>query len=143
LQIRERVQGPGHPEVAFPLNNLAELYREQSKDAEAEPLYLRALHIWEQTLGVDHPFVAHPLNGLANLYRGQGRSMEAEAFYHHALSIREQQLGPHHPETLHDLALLRQKQGSLSEACSFAERVRGSGAGLPLSARTMTEGDWW
>ena len=38
-----------------PLNNLANLYAEQGKYAEAEPLYQRALHIWEQQLGPEHP----------------------------------------------------------------------------------------
>ncbi len=38
-------------EVAYPLLNLAILYYEQGKYAEAEPLYQRSLRIREQTLG--------------------------------------------------------------------------------------------
>ena len=45
-----------------------DLYREQGKYAEAEPLYQRALRIREQQLGPEHPDVASPLNGLAILY---------------------------------------------------------------------------
>ena len=37
--------------VATSLNNLAALYYDQGKYAEAEPLYKRALAIWEKALG--------------------------------------------------------------------------------------------
>ncbi len=37
LHISEQVLGPDHPDVAYPLNNLAILYSDQGKYAEAEP----------------------------------------------------------------------------------------------------------
>jgi tetratricopeptide (TPR) repeat protein len=37
------------------LNNLAMLYSRQGQYAKAEPLYQRALAIWEKALGPDHP----------------------------------------------------------------------------------------
>ncbi len=77
--------GPDHPDVGITLTNLANLYTEQGKYAEAEPLYQRALRIWEQALGPDHPQVAYPLNGLANLYKEQGKYAEAEPLYQRAL----------------------------------------------------------
>ena len=40
------------------LNNLAALYYAQGQYAQAEPLYKRALAIWEKALGPDHPYVA-------------------------------------------------------------------------------------
>ena len=40
------------------LNNLVMLYHAQGKYAEAEPLYRRALAIWEKALGPEHPNVA-------------------------------------------------------------------------------------
>ena len=40
--------GPEDPRLAATLNNLAELYRAQGKYAEAEPLYQRALAIFEK-----------------------------------------------------------------------------------------------
>src|SRR5690242_21521574 len=63
--IWEQALGPEHPEVAFPLHNLANLYLEQGKYEQAEPLFLHALQIREQTLGPEHPKVADPLDGLA------------------------------------------------------------------------------
>jgi tetratricopeptide (TPR) repeat protein len=42
LAIRETVHGPEHPNTATGLNNLALLYRDQGRLAEAEPLFQRA-----------------------------------------------------------------------------------------------------
>ena len=58
--------------MATSLNNLAGLYQAQGKYAEAEPLYQRALAIWEKALGPEHPDVATSLNNLAALYQAQG-----------------------------------------------------------------------
>ena len=59
LAIREKALGPDHPDVAQSLNNLAVLYRDQGRYADAEPLYKRSLAINEKALGPDHPDVAH------------------------------------------------------------------------------------
>ena len=47
--------GEEHPLVANSLNNLAELYRNQGKYTEAEPLYQRSIAILLATLGENHP----------------------------------------------------------------------------------------
>ncbi len=80
--------GPEHPDVAYSLNNLAELYRAQGAYAEGEPLYQRALVIRENVLGPEHPDVATSLNNLAELYRAKGAYAEAEPLYQRALAIR-------------------------------------------------------
>ena len=66
------------PDVATSLNNLANLYQDMGRYAEAEPLYRRCLAIREKQLGPDHPEVANSLNNLAHLYRSMGRYAEAE-----------------------------------------------------------------
>lgn len=55
LEVRERTVGPGHPEVAACLNNLAVLLKGVGKRAEAEALYRRSIAIKEQALGPTHP----------------------------------------------------------------------------------------
>ena len=77
LRIWEQALGPDHPDVAFPLTNLANLYNEQGKYAEAEPLYERALRIWEQALGPDHPNTRTVVRNYAGLLRKMGREAEA------------------------------------------------------------------
>ncbi|MGZ6367463.1 MAG: tetratricopeptide repeat protein, partial [Ktedonobacteraceae bacterium] len=77
MRIMEQALGPDHPQVAYPLNNLANLYKDQGKYAEAEPLYQRALHIWEQALGPDHPITRTVVRNYAILLRKTGREAEA------------------------------------------------------------------
>ena len=120
--IRERVLGPEHPEVGYPLYVLAELYREQGKYREATSLYQRTLRIWQRTLGPAHPEVVYPLRGLAELYHMQGNYTEAEPLYQQALHIGEQALGPEHHQViglLNCLADLYREQGKYSEAESL------------------------
>ena len=71
--------------MATAKNNLALLYSEQGKYAEAEPLYKRALEIGKKTFGPDHPDVATSLNRLAILFVDQGEYAEVEPLYEQAL----------------------------------------------------------
>ena len=54
IAIDEKTLGPEHPDLAT-LNNLALLYRDTGRYAEAEPLYERALVILDKSLPPDHP----------------------------------------------------------------------------------------
>ena len=115
-----------HDAVATTLNNLAGLYLEQGKDAEAEPLCKRALEILEAALGPSHPHVGTTLNNLAELYRAQGKVAEAEPLCKRALEIREAALGPSHPhvaQALNNLAGLCRAQGTYAEAEPLFERA--------------------
>jgi tetratricopeptide (TPR) repeat protein len=74
--------------IALSLNNLALLYDNQGKYAEAEPLFKRSLAIKEKALGSDHPSVATSLNNLAGLYRATDREAEAEKLEKRAAEIK-------------------------------------------------------
>lgn len=126
LHLREQVLGPLHPEVAYPVYVLAELYRDQGKYQEAAPLYQRAIRIWRQALGPDYPELAYPLRGLAELYHMQGNYHSAEPLYQQALHIEEQILGPEHRQLagiLSCLANLYREQGKYGEAESLYQRA--------------------
>jgi CHAT domain-containing protein/Flp pilus assembly protein TadD len=119
LAIKEKVFGSDNPDVAAPLNNLAGLYRDHGRYAEAVPLFERALAIREKANGPDDPDVAATLNGLALLYQGQGRYGDAELLYKRSLAIREKSLGPDYrdvAESLNNLGILYWKQGRYAEA---------------------------
>ncbi|MEE8199617.1 MAG: tetratricopeptide repeat protein, partial [Candidatus Acidoferrales bacterium] len=73
--------GGEDPRLATSLNNLAAIYDEQGKYAQAEPLYQRALAIREKTLGPELPELATSLNNLALLYDNQGKYAQAEPLY--------------------------------------------------------------
>ena len=55
----------------MPLINLAELYIQLQRYAEAERFYLRALTILDAALGPDHAEIAFALLSMAEGYRAQ------------------------------------------------------------------------
>ncbi len=71
LAIAEEFRPEGQ-HLASNLNNLATLYDDQGRYAEAQPLVKRALAIVEKALGPEHPHVAQSLNNLALLYQAGG-----------------------------------------------------------------------
>lgn len=79
--LREAEQfGEADVRLTLVLNNLANLYHDQKKYVQAEPLYRRVLAIREARLSYTHLLVAQGLNTLATLSRDQGQYGEAEAF---------------------------------------------------------------
>ena len=67
------------------LDNLASLYLEQGKYAEAEPLLQRSLSIREKALDPNHPDVALSFYGLTGLNARRGKRAEALGFLQRAL----------------------------------------------------------
>ncbi|PNI77370.1 KLC4 isoform 16, partial [Pan troglodytes] len=86
LEIREKVLGTNHPDVAKQLNNLALLCQNQGKYEAVERYYQRALAIYEGQLGPDNPNVARTKNNLASCYLKQGKYAEAETLYKEILT---------------------------------------------------------
>ncbi len=74
--------------MATSLNNLAGLYDNQGRYAEAEPLYQRSLAIREKALGPEHPDVAQSLENYAALLRNTELNDEAEKLEARAKAIR-------------------------------------------------------
>src|SRR5262249_41129733 len=70
--------------LAATLNDLAELYKEEGRYADAEPLYKRALATWTKALGSEPPDAVQSLNNLADLYSAEGRHADAEPLYKRA-----------------------------------------------------------
>ncbi len=119
--------GEQDPRLATSLNNLAVLYYGQGRDAQAEPLYQRALAIREKALGPEHPDVAQSLNNLALLYNAQGKYAQAEPLYQRSLVIREKVLGPEHPNVatvLENYADLLHKLNRDAEADKMEARAQ-------------------
>src|SRR6266498_2774595 len=126
LEIRERILGPDHRDVASTINVLANLYYYKGDYAKAEPLYQRALDIREKALGPEHPQVASSLNNLANLYIDRGAYVKAEPLHQRALGIREKSLGPEHPdvaESLNNLGIIYSIRGEYAKAEPLYQRA--------------------
>ena len=75
------------------LSSLARIYRAQGKLAEAEPLFKRALEIYEKKLGAEHPSVAATIGELAVLAFDREQFVEAEILKRRGLAIEEKKYG--------------------------------------------------
>ena len=84
-------------EAARLLNQAGCYLVERARFSEAEPLFHRALAIWEKALGGEHLEVAMALNNLGVISLALGKYAEAESFHLQALAIRKRVAGPSHP----------------------------------------------
>ena len=126
LEIRKKLLGPEHHDVAAAILGLATLYRDKGEYAKAEPLYRQGLDILEKALGPDHPDVARAINNLAIHYWHKGDYASAESLCQRALVVWEKTLGPDHPEaalTLNNLAITYYKKGQYEKAGQLYRRV--------------------
>ncbi|WP_208341799.1 tetratricopeptide repeat protein, partial [Aetokthonos hydrillicola] len=92
---------------------------ERGQYSEAEPLYKKALELYQRLLGQEHPDVAQSYNNLAELYRAQGRYQDAEPLCQKALELRQRLLGQEHPDvaqSYNNLAALCDSQGRYQDA---------------------------
>ncbi|MBR8840667.1 MAG: tetratricopeptide repeat protein [Stigonema ocellatum SAG 48.90 = DSM 106950] len=93
--------------------------KERGRYSEAEPLYKKALELYQRLLGEEHPSVATSYNNLAKLYESQGRISEAEPLLKKALELWQRLLREEHPlvvTSYNNLAALYSFQGRYSEA---------------------------
>ena len=73
----------------MPAMDVGDVLRETGRCSEAEPLYRRALALWEESLAKDHPYLADVLTGLGRCLVTLGRPGEAVTLLERALTIRE------------------------------------------------------
>ena len=55
LEIRTRVFGSDHPDVAVSYHNLATMYQRQGNHVQTKEMATKAYHIFLKKLGPDHP----------------------------------------------------------------------------------------
>jgi len=89
LEIRERVLGPEHLEIADTLGYLGNNYALTGDYASSEPIRQRALKIKEKLFGPDHPDIASEFYSLGTFYDSKGDSLKAEEMFQKALGIFE------------------------------------------------------
>ncbi len=104
-------------EAAQLLYQVGHYLRKNAQYEQAEPLYKRALAIYEQELGPDHPHVATIIDNLASLYRNLSKYDEAELLYQRALTLAEKAANHSSVATsLNNLAELCRLQGKYDQA---------------------------
>ncbi|KAK1785759.1 hypothetical protein P4O66_003143 [Electrophorus voltai] len=120
LEIREKMLGTDHPDVAKQLNNLALLCQNQGKYQQVEEYYERALQIYQSQLGPDDANVAKTKNSLGSM----GNLRHSRSFTQLCESIRQSS------EKLNE-------KGKLPE-CAECENEGESGGRRGDWARTMS-----
>ncbi|MDJ0674408.1 MAG: CHAT domain-containing protein [Calothrix sp. MO_167.B42] len=138
LDIRIKVLGKEHADVAESLNHLANLYNRQGRYIDAENLYIKALvAIRKRLLGEQHPDVVSSLKHLVDFYTRQGRYIDAQILFSIGLHIsRTRLLVEQNPdivsslnhlaifvEGLNHLANLYNHQGRFSEVEPLYQQV--------------------
>jgi eukaryotic-like serine/threonine-protein kinase len=109
LQMRRRLLGATHPEVAESLTSTASVLYDLGRFAESEPLAREALEVNRRLYRGDHLAVAEALNDLAmNLERTKADYQGSRLLLEDALAIRTRLLGERHADiaqSLNNLAM--------------------------------------
>jgi CHAT domain-containing protein len=85
--------------AALPIEAKSQALEAQGRFAQAEPLWRKALAVFEEILGPKDPFTARTYINLAFNLGLQGRAQEAEPLFRSALAICEEVLGLANPDT--------------------------------------------
>ncbi|MCS6886198.1 MAG: tetratricopeptide repeat protein [Acidobacteriota bacterium] len=85
IEIRTTILGPEHPDTAYSINDLAELYSAKGNYEQAEKLHKQALIIREKTLGLHHELTILSMMNLAKLFSMKGNYEQAEQYATQAL----------------------------------------------------------
>jgi len=128
LQIKLKILGENHPEVANTGNQLAGLHYVMGRFSEAENYSKKCQAIYENCYGAEHPNVAVCMHNLASLYHVQGRYSEAEVQYKNAVNIRTKTLGDSHKDTISvrkSFADMLKTLGREAEAQALSEAASG------------------
>src|SRR5262245_33427067 len=117
IAIYEKALGPNHSVFDLAFMDLAGLYKNLGRYAEAEHLLQLSLAGVEKRSGTDSRDLGLP--ALAALYEAQDRFAEAEELYQRSIATRERLFGKESREvanTLNTLAELLRGQGRYHEA---------------------------
>jgi tetratricopeptide (TPR) repeat protein len=88
------------------MNNLAQVYQDEGRLAEAESLQRGVADADSRILGPEHPFTLADRGNMAKLYQLEGKYREAEAEFRHVLDAQRRVSGNDRPDTLTTIYLL-------------------------------------
>lgn len=125
----KEVDSPGGKDIDLADNLVwvANCYCAQARYIEAEPLFKRALDIYEQSQSPDQKGLASCLNDFAALYEAQSKAGQARPLFERARSILEKITDPQSASDIagidNNLGNLAVAEGRLSEAESLYTRA--------------------
>jgi len=98
LFAREQALGPNHPDIAYALDDLGELYKRHRKFEAASELCQRTLALRKKALGILHPEVSLSLCAQIEILKTQQRWSAAEPLTREWLGVVDSTVGEAHPE---------------------------------------------
>lgn len=121
LKSAEQEHGLNHPEVAHELISLAVYYQRAEMYDKAEPLYERALAIYESTVQSDYSHIQSALTYMGRFYFMQEKYSKAESLYSRCIELEGDRYDPDIDnyeivEYLANLGTVYQAQGRFEEA---------------------------
>jgi tetratricopeptide (TPR) repeat protein len=123
-EISRRLLGEDDPRTLCDAVAYAAILDGLQRYEESEPIYRRALAIFEKTFGPEHYEVASNLHNLAAVVCARGDLSDAEQLYRRALAIKEKILGVENPDaalTRNNLGALLNLRGRPNEALPLVE----------------------
>src|SRR5260370_41513502 len=117
---------PSPLNLAINLNTLGNLYANEGRCDQAEPLVLHAIEIQSRVSGPESAGMADMLDTLASIQMNRSRYADAEDTFRRVASLRERLLGPEDPglaETLSNLGRICHTLGRYSEAEALDRRA--------------------
>ena len=118
--------GPDNVDTLRSMTNLAIVYDDLGRPADALALKEEVLRRRRATLGREHPSTLGSMNNLAVSYARLGRVADAMALIEETLAIQKARLGPDHPDTLSSLNNLANTYAALgrtAEALALREQL--------------------
>ncbi|NCR40005.1 MAG: tetratricopeptide repeat protein [Microcystis aeruginosa W13-11] len=120
LTINREIFGKDHPYIASNLDNLGDIYKDQSRYQEAETKYLQALELRRNYFrGEYYPAIADSYTSLARLYQASRNFEKAKSYYDKALEIQTKLFDDDHTDiasSYNNLAILCQEQKQNEES---------------------------
>ncbi len=144
LEIRARVLGQRHPDVAASQHHLAAFLAAKAEYAAADSLVREAIRVTEETLGNNHPRVASIMRTRAEICVEAGKIATADSLVRRALNLHRDALSSDDAEVLLDFGVLGAVlayEGEYFAAEVILRRVAALGpARLPHNQRALLEG---
>lgn len=125
LEIRQRLLGADHPDVAEIYSFIGEIYRKMHDYDEALTYLVKAMEIEERTLPSNSLNLAATYETIGTVYTTIDQYETAVTYYEKVLRIRQTALPPDHPQIASiflNFGCLFEQQGDYSKALNYYQK---------------------
>jgi len=126
LELREKYDGPNHPDTARAYYNLGNTYLQTKENEKAEKYLLKSIAAFEKSFGYNHPIIAHAYSSMGTLRKNLADFKEAEKYSRKSIEIYEKIYGKEYSSIsipLNNLAIICRKQKRFDDAEKYYLRA--------------------